>query len=75
MEHLRKNSSLKKGMNTTGKIALGVSFASSMLLAAWLLTGERKVKTKQIVSKSIRGALKSDRHHAAYMSELDSYYI
>jgi len=63
---------LEKGMNTVGKIALGVSFASSMLLAAWLLTGERKVKTKEIVSKSIRGVLKSDRSQT---SELDGYYI
>jgi hypothetical protein len=62
-------------MKTTGKIALGVSFASSVLVATWLLTGERKVKTKDFVSKraeSLRGALKSDR---VYTSELDSYYI
>ena len=62
-------------MNMSGKIALGVSFASSVLVATWLLTGERKVKTKDFVSKkaeSLRGALKSDR---VYISEWDSYYI
>lgn len=62
-------------MNTTGKIAIGVSLASSFLLTAWLLTGERKVKTKDFVSKkveSLRGAIKSDK---IYMSELDTYYI
>ena len=62
-------------MNTTGKIAIGVSLASSLLLTAWLLTGDRKVKTKDFVSKTtegIKGALKSDR---LYLTELDSYYI
>jgi hypothetical protein len=66
---------LKRGMNTTGKIALGVSLASSVLLATWLLTGERKVKTKDFVSKKaegLRGALKTDR---VQVSELDAYYI
>ena len=62
-------------MNTTGKIAVSVSLASSFLLAVWLLTGERKVKTKDFVSKraeSLKSALKSDR---IYTSELDEYYI
>jgi len=62
-------------MRTTGKIALGVSLASSVLLATWLLTGDRKVKTRDFVSKkaeSFRGSLKSDRIQT---SELDSYYI
>jgi hypothetical protein len=62
-------------MNTTGKIALGASLVSSFVVAAWLLTGERKVKAKVFVTKkaeSLRGALKSDR---VYMSELDDYYI
>ena len=66
---------LEQGMGTIGKIALGVSFASSVLLATWLLTGERKVKTRDFVSRkaeSLRGALKSDR---IQKSETDSYYI
>ena len=62
-------------MRTTEKIALGVSLASSVLLATWLLTGERKMKTRDFVSKkaeSLRGSLKSDRIQT---SELDGYYI
>ena len=62
-------------MNTTGKIAIGVSLATSFVLAAWLLTGDRKVKTKDFVSKKtegLRSALKADR---IYTSELDGYYI
>ena len=61
-------------MNTTGKIAIGFSLASSLILTAWLLTGERKVKTKDFVSKkaeSLRMVLKSDRVGA---DEADVYY-
>jgi hypothetical protein len=61
-------------MNTTGKIAIGFSLASSLILTAWLLTGERKVKTKDFVSKkveSLRLVLKSDRVGA---DEADAYY-
>ncbi len=62
-------------MNTTGKIAIGMSLISSFVLTTWLLTGDRKVKTRDFVSKKtegIKSALKSER---AYFSELDSYYI
>jgi hypothetical protein len=38
-------------MSTTSKIAIGVSLASGALLAAWLLTGTRKEKTKRLISK------------------------
>jgi len=63
------------GMKTTGKIAIGVSLASSILLTAWLLTGQRKEKTKDFVTKgaeSLRNVLKSDKIHA---EESDVYYI
>lgn len=62
-------------MNMTGKIAIGMSLVSSLLVTAWLLTGDRKVKTRDFVSKKTEGfksALKSDR---SYLSELDNYYI
>jgi hypothetical protein len=38
-------------MSTTSKIVIGVGLASGALLAAWLLTGTRKEKTKKIISK------------------------
>jgi hypothetical protein len=66
---------LEEGMKTTGKIALGVSLASSVVLATWLLTGDRKVKTREFVAKKaegLRGAARPDRVHT---SELDGYYI
>ena len=62
-------------MNTTGKIAIGMSLVSSFLVTAWLLTGDRKVKTKDFVlkkSEGIKSVLKADR---SFLTELDSYYI
>lgn len=41
-------------MNTTRKIVIGVGLASGALLAAWLLTGSRKEKTRAFVSKGAR---------------------
>jgi hypothetical protein len=38
-------------MSKTSKFTIGVSLASGALLAAWLLTGSRKEKTKKIISK------------------------
>ncbi len=38
-------------MSTTRKVAIGLSMAGGALLAAWLLTGERKRKTKEFVAK------------------------
>jgi len=64
-------------MSTTGKIALGVSIASSALLAAWLLTGDRKEKTRTLVAKgarTIKGSLKSSKGKGA-LAEDAAYYI
>ncbi len=38
-------------MNTNNKIAIGLGVAGGALLAAWLLTGDRKKKTKEFVAK------------------------
>lgn len=38
-------------MGKTSKLTIGVSLASGVLLAAWLLTGTRKEKTKKFISK------------------------
>jgi len=62
-------------MSTTGKIALSVGIASSALLAAWLLTGDRKEKTKMVVAKgarTLKGSLKSGKKVVA---EETAYYI
>ncbi len=38
-------------MSTTRKIAIGLGVAGGALLAAWLLTGDRKKKTKEFIGK------------------------
>ena len=44
------------------RLALGVGLASGALLTAWLLTGDRKTKTRQFIvrkGESVRNAIKS----------------
>lgn len=63
-------------MSTGGKIVFTLGIASSALLAAWLLTGNRKVKTKEFVvrkAENLKEALKSEKTEAG--QELDVYYI
>ncbi len=38
-------------MSTTRKVAIGLGIAGGALLAAWLLTGSRKKKTKEFIAK------------------------
>ncbi|GHN01200.1 hypothetical protein WSM22_26890 [Cytophagales bacterium WSM2-2] len=38
-------------MSTSKKIAIGLGVAGGALLAAWLLTGDRKKKTKEFIAK------------------------
>ncbi|HTJ47867.1 MAG TPA: hypothetical protein VL443_00325 [Cyclobacteriaceae bacterium] len=63
-------------MNTTKKIAIGIGVASGALLAAWLLTGSRKEKTKEFFSKKtsdLKNSLKKDEN--GKVEESESYYI
>ena len=39
-------------MSTTRKIAIGLGLAGGALLAAYLLTGDRKKKTKDFLTKT-----------------------
>jgi hypothetical protein len=39
-------------MDTNKKIAIGLGVAGGALLAAWLLTGDRKERTKEFVAKA-----------------------
>ena len=62
-------------MSTSGKIAISVGIASSALLAAWLLTGTRKERTREFVAKTASGfksALKTEKVAAAAE---EAYYI
>jgi hypothetical protein len=57
------------------KLALGLGLASGALLTAWLLTGERKHKTKDyIVRKSddLKNTLKAKKH---VFDDSEAHYI
>ena len=50
-------------MSTTRKVAIGIGIAGGALLAAWLLTGDRKKKTKEFIAKKandLKQVLKKD---------------
>jgi len=62
-------------MSKYSTFAIGVGLASGALLAAWLLTGNRKEKTKQFISTrtaSIKKSIKVDR---PVFDETESYYL
>jgi hypothetical protein len=61
-------------MSTTKKIAIGLGIAGGAMLAAWLLTGERKKKTKDFIARKtqdLKGTLKKDK----IVSEDDITYV
>lgn len=64
-------------MSKTSKITIGVSLASGALLAAWLLTGTRKEKTKKILSKgtaSLKRTIKKNEREREY-DDSEIHYI
>ena len=64
-------------MSTTRKIMIGVGLASGALLAAWLLTGSRKEKTKAFVAKGAKKlgqTLKTEKKESV-REESDVHYI
>ena len=61
-------------MSTTRKIAIGLGLAGSALLAAWLLTGNRKKKTKDFVARKTQD-LKDAMKKAKKAVEDDINYV
>lgn len=62
-------------MSISGKIAFSLGIATSAFLAAWLLTGDRKEKTKEFVARkaeSFKSVLKSEKFVA---EDQEAYYI
>lgn len=60
-------------MTTSKKIILGLGVAGGALLAAWLLTGDRKDKTKEFVSKKaedLKKVLKREKTDSQEESEM-----
>lgn len=62
-------------MSTGGKLVLTVGIASSALLAAWLLTGSRKVKTKQFVVKKAENLKDVLKVESAVIEEDQVFYV
>ncbi len=61
-------------MSKTSKLAIGVSLVSGALLAAWLLTGTRKEKTKKLISKgksTISRTFKTDKKESSKRTTFD----
>jgi hypothetical protein len=63
-------------MGTGGKIVVAVAITSSALVAAWLLTGTRKDRTKQFVAKRSAGLRIAPRPENLFWSDdQETYYI
>ncbi len=62
-------------MSTTRKIAIGLSVASGALLAAWLLTGDRKKKTKEFIAKKVDTIKKTFNKGSGSFDDSDVHYV
>ena len=62
-------------MSTTSKIAIGVGLASGALLAAWLLTGSRKAKTKEYVVKKAQGLKETLKTSKKPFDDSEVHYV
>jgi hypothetical protein len=62
-------------MSKISKIAIGVGLASGALLAAWLLTGTRKEKTKKFISKGTASLMNTINKVKNGADESESNYV
>ena len=62
-------------MSNTRKIMIGVGLASGALLATWLLTGSRKEKTKEYVSKKAEDLKKAFNADKKSFDDNEPHYI
>jgi hypothetical protein len=62
-------------MGTTRKIAIGLGLAGGALLAAWLLTGDRKKKTKDYLVKKAQGIKETLKTNVDSMDDTDIHYV
>jgi hypothetical protein len=62
-------------MSTTRKIAIGLGVASGALLAAWLLTGDRKKKTKDFVAKKAQSIKRTFVKNTDSSENSDIHYV
>jgi hypothetical protein len=62
-------------MGTTRKIAIGLGLAGGALLAAWLLTGDRKKKTKDFLVKKAQGIKETLKTKEDSMDDTEIHYV
>lgn len=62
-------------MSTTRKIAIGLGLAGGALLAAWLLTGDRKKKTRDFIVKKAQDLKQSLTKDQDKMDDSDVHYV
>ena len=63
-------------MSNTKKIAIGLGIAGGALLAAWLLTGDRRKKTKDFIVKKandLKQAIKKEDKET--FDDSDIHYV
>jgi len=62
-------------MTTTRKFAIGLGIAGGALLAAWLLTGERKQRTKAFVFRRANDLKKTLQKKATAHEDPEIHYV
>lgn len=62
-------------MTTSKKIMIGLGVAGGALLAAWLLTGDRKQKTKDFVSKKAEDIKQSLKKEKPETEDSEVHYV
>jgi hypothetical protein len=62
-------------MSSTRKVAIGLGIAGGALLAAWLLTGTRKKKTKDFLTRATADLKKSVKAKPTTPEDPEHYYV
>ena len=62
-------------MGTTRKVVIGLGIAGGALLAAWLLTGDRKNKTKEFVAKKAKDLKRTFKKQDVSVEDSDTHYV
>ena len=62
-------------MSSTRKVAIGLGLAGGALLAAWLLTGSRKKKTKEFLTRTATDLKKSFQKSTSTTDDGDFHYV
>jgi hypothetical protein len=62
-------------MSTVRKLAIGIGVASGALLAAWLLTGDRKKKTKDFILKKTADIKNRVKTEKSTFDDSEAHYV